>query len=141
MKQKILLLLFGVLSALPALARDFEYTYEGRTITYTVIDESAKTCKTKEGTLLNGSYVQAGNGASGKLILPANPKDGDIEFTLTTISKLSFFRTLTSIEIPTSVTSIDDQAFYKCSGLTSVVIPNSVSSIGSEAFSGCSGLI
>ena len=47
---------------------------------------------------------------------------------------------LTSIEIPNSVTSIAASAFRGCSGLTSVEIPNSVTSIGSNAFDGCSGL-
>ena len=47
---------------------------------------------------------------------------------------------LTSVTIPNSVTSIDGSAFESCSGLTSVTIPNSVTSIGSYAFSGCSGL-
>ena len=39
-----------------------------------------------------------------------------------------------------SVTSIEDFAFYNCSGLTSVTIPNSVTSIGKWAFHGCSAL-
>ena len=39
-----------------------------------------------------------------------------------------------------SVTSINQSAFYGCTGLTSVEIPNSVTSIGSNAFRGCSGL-
>ena len=42
--------------------------------------------------------------------------------------------------IPSSVSSIDDNAFAGCSGLTSVTIPNSVTSIGQCAFYGCSGL-
>ncbi|MBR2265557.1 MAG: leucine-rich repeat domain-containing protein, partial [Paludibacteraceae bacterium] len=42
--------------------------------------------------------------------------------------------------IGNSVTSIEDYAFYGCSGLTSVTIPNSVTSIGSRAFSVCTGL-
>jgi len=42
--------------------------------------------------------------------------------------------------IPNSVTSIEDGAFYGCSGLTSITIPNSVTSIGDYAFDSCSGL-
>ena len=47
---------------------------------------------------------------------------------------------LTSVTIPTSVTSIGSSAFEGCSGLTSVTIPTSVTSIGYSAFSDCSGL-
>ena len=43
-------------------------------------------------------------------------------------------------QIPNSITSIGDGAFYNCSGLTSVTIPNSVTIIDSYAFAGCSGL-
>lgn len=38
------------------------------------------------------------------------------------------------------VGGIGTQAFDNCSGLTSVTIPSSITSIGSDAFSGCSGL-
>ena len=47
---------------------------------------------------------------------------------------------ITSIEIPNSVTSIGKSAFYGCSGLTSIKIPNSVTSIGDSALEGCSSL-
>ena len=48
---------------------------------------------------------------------------------------------LTSIEIPDSVTSIGLQAFDGCTSLTSVVIPDSVTSIASNAFDGCTSLM
>ena len=47
---------------------------------------------------------------------------------------------LTSLTIPSSVTSIGGDAFRDCSGLTSLTIPSSVTSIGSYAFWDCSGL-
>ena len=47
---------------------------------------------------------------------------------------------MTSLTLPSSVTSIGDEAFAYCSGLTSLTIPSGVTSIGSYAFYGCSGL-
>lgn len=44
---------------------------------------------------------------------------------------------ITTLEIPTSVTSIGNHAFYGCNGLTSVEFPSNLSSIGDWAFSGC----
>ena len=43
-------------------------------------------------------------------------------------------------DVPDSVTSIGDRAFYGCTGLTTITIPNSVTSIGRHAFRGCTGL-
>ncbi len=127
--KKHLLLLLGALVALPTLARDFTYTYQGQTITYTVIDEAAKTCKTKDGN------NKAGNKVSGHLILPSNPidLDGNTQYTLIKIGYSAFYGCsgLTSVTIPNSVTDIDSWAFSGCSGPTSVPIPNSVTDIPS----------
>jgi sugar lactone lactonase YvrE len=47
---------------------------------------------------------------------------------------------LTSITIPSSVTSIADQVFQGCSGLASITIPSGVTSIGNNVFLFCSSL-
>ena len=56
------------------------------------------------------------------------------------IGAFSYCSNLTSVTIPSSVTSIGKWAFKGCVGLTSVTIPSSVTSIDDSAFSGCSGL-
>jgi surface protein len=47
---------------------------------------------------------------------------------------------LTSITIPSSVTSLGGSAFYGCTRLVSVTIPASVTSIGDSAFKNCASL-
>ena len=47
---------------------------------------------------------------------------------------------LTSITIPSSITSIDWYAFSGCTGLTSITIPDSVTTIDWFAFYGCTNL-
>ena len=49
-------------------------------------------------------------------------------------------KSINSVAIPNSVTSIGQAAFSYCS-LTSVTIPSSVTSIGDSAFLGCLRLI
>ena len=47
---------------------------------------------------------------------------------------------LTSLSLPSGITSIGWEAFSGCSGLTSLSLPSGITSMGNEAFSGCSGL-
>ena len=49
-------------------------------------------------------------------------------------------KTLKSITIPDSVTSIGAWAFSECYSLTSITIPASVTSIGENAFNSCTSL-
>ncbi len=49
-------------------------------------------------------------------------------------------RSLTSLTLPSGVTSIGESAFTGCSGLTSLTLPSGVTSIGDYAFSGCRSL-
>ena len=66
----------------------------------------------------------------------------NIPSSVTSIAWGSFARcsSLASIEIPSSVTSIDGSAFAGCSSLASIEIPSSVKGIGSSAFARCSSL-
>ncbi|MDE5553710.1 MAG: leucine-rich repeat domain-containing protein, partial [Muribaculaceae bacterium] len=125
--------------AIQTFAGNFTYEYKGQTITYTVIDPNAKTCKTADG---NQYGDVPGNRVSGDLVLPSNPQDGDVEYTLTEIGGYAFqlCREMTSIVIPNSVTTIRHDAFAGCSSLTAVEIPNSVTLIENSVFAGCSGL-
>ena len=66
----------------------------------------------------------------------------EIPDSVTSVGDYAFYNcsSLTSVEIPDSVTSLGNYAFYQCSSLTSVEIGDSVTSIGSWAFYGCSSL-
>ena len=66
----------------------------------------------------------------------------EIPSSVTSIGNYTFSScgSLTSINIPSGVTSIGKSAFSGCSSLTSILIPNNITSIGDSAFSGCSSL-
>lgn len=63
--------------------------------------------------------VEIGAGAFGSYRIPSNT-------------------TLTSVEIPNTIKSIDNAAFCNCVNMSSVTIPNSVTNIGESAFAGTS---
>lgn len=55
-------------------------------------------------------------------------------------SALSGCSGLTNLSLPSGLTSIGGGAFYGCSGLISLSLPSGLTSIGENAFFGCSGL-
>ena len=80
-----------------------------------------------------GDYVFYGCSGLTSLTLPSS---------VTSIGRGAFYGCwkLTSLTIPSGVTSIGYSAFRGCSGLTNLTIPSSVTSIGKSAFRDCSGL-
>lgn len=133
MIKKILLLLMAMMVFLPSSlsAQDFEY----KGITYTVIDEAAKTCMTKSGdSSMPGNVV-----VTDHLFFPDHIMNGEKEFTLVKIGDYGFSDrgAFKHITIPSSVTSIGDNAFKNCTKLTSVEIPCMVNSIEAYTFVQC----
>lgn len=128
---KLLLSILGVLIALPGLARDFTYTYEGQTLTYTVLDEDARTCQ-----------IAKMKNISGTLIIPATVSDGTGEFTVVSLVNGAFYlnKNLNSVVLPNTITKIPLQAFNACSALSSVKLGDSVTTIGPASFSDCTSL-
>lgn len=151
--KKVLLAMLGVLTALPALAHDFSFSYKGQTLTYSVVDAEAKTCRVAQ------------NAVTGAVEVPAQAIDGDVAYTVTAVANDAFFgcNTITSIALPAgmrsigrnafsrctmlesvtlpdSLSRIEPRTFEQCTSLSAIVIPGKVSSIGDHAFDGCSAL-
>lgn len=132
----------GGLIALTTFARDFEYEYQGQTLTYTVIDENAKTCETKAGTL-GATTIYPGNSTGAvNLVIPASVKDeNNMEYSVVKIGAFGFgVNTFQSVTIPETIKVIDQHAFWHCTDLVSVTIPEGVTEIGYSAFQGCTAL-
>ena len=145
--------------SLQAMAYDFYYTYQGKTLCYN---------RTSDNTVRVTYYRRSSsndNNISGDVVIPSTVQYDGTTYSVTSIGDSAFrdcsgltsvtiptgvtsigssaFRncsSLTSVTIPTGVTSIGECAFYDCSRLTSITIPNSVTSIGGGAFRHCSGL-
>ena len=92
---------------------------------------------TKTATLVPNTEKYAGD-----VVIPESvkAKDGN-DYKITAIGDecFSWCSGLTSITIPSSVTSLGDQCFWG-SGLTSITIPSSVTSFGDGCFAYCRAL-
>ena len=123
---------------LMATIQTFGYDFKLDGIYYNI---TSKEDRTVEVTYY--SYVGSDNkyAYDGAISIPQKLIYSNKTYTVTAIGERAFVRCyLTSIDIPNSVTSIGQYAFYGCGSLTSIDIPNSVTSIGRYAFYDCSSL-
>ena len=120
--------------SLQAMAYDFSYTHQGKTLYYDIT--SGSTIKVTYYSSVSNNYV------NGDVVIPSSVEYNGTTYSVTSIGNdaFSYCSSLTSVTIPNSVTFIERYTFRNCSSLTSVTIPNSVTSIGDDAFSGCSSL-
>ncbi|MDE6513224.1 MAG: leucine-rich repeat domain-containing protein [Muribaculaceae bacterium] len=133
--KRLLLLFIGAQLALTTLARDFEYTYEGQTLTYSIISEALKNCRVVPGSNTAG--------LTGDITIPDQIQDGEKTYKVTHIGKKAFYQcsNLTSVTMPATITTIEDHAFEGCTAMTRADIPAAVTKIGYCAFSYCSSLV
>lgn len=136
--KKYLLLAMLLGSILPIMARDFTYN----NMTYTVLDEKARTVETKAGSEEDEDgetkYV-AGNSAILDVVIPETVKDGDTEYTVTKIGDYGFVNNLfiTSLELPNTLKEIGEFAFFGLMMLEEINIPDSVETLNDACFSMC----
>ena len=106
-----------------------EFSYQG--VNYVVLDREAGTCQTKPGT-----YSDGGSSVSGNLVIPATVSNGKDTFKVISIGFSSFRgnKELTSIELPSTVRIIGNNAFEFCENLSEVKLSDGLTTIGEEAF-------
>lgn len=90
----------------------------------------------KDGVLYNKDLTKiicVPEAISGKFAIPT---------TVTSIENYAFYgcKSLTSIDIPEGLTTIKESAFENCNGLTSVKLPSSITEIQESAFYSCENL-
>ena len=124
--------------SLNAMAYDFSYTYQGKTLYYNITSDN-----TVEVTYYSSdNYFQNNNYVSGDVVIPSSVTNNDETYIVISIGNYAFSKCndLFSVTIPESVTIIGDYAFDFCSDLFSVTIPESVTTIGRYVFRACSEL-
>lgn len=126
--KKFLLLLVGILLALPAVAQS-EIRQDG--LIYTLYTPDGA----NPYAAVTGQYLSEKT----DVIMPESITKDGVTYPVTDIAPNAFKECslLTSIVISNSVTSIGQEAFSTCTAFSSVVFGNSVKSIGYRAFTTC----
>ncbi len=101
------------------------------------VDESSKTLSSIDGVLFNKDRTKLLKYPEGKTCAYY-----EIPNSVKSIIEWAFYGStnLTNVTIPNSVTNIENYVFYQCTGLTSIIIPSSLGEMNREIFSGCTSL-
>jgi hypothetical protein len=86
-----------------------------------------------------GVTINGYTGPGGEVVIPSTIND----LPVIAIGDFAFFSNpgLSSITIPSGITSIGMDAFAGCTGLTCATIPDSVTNLSDAAFASCDGLV
>ena len=118
---------------------DGAFNYDGgENLTIIAYSEDAENVVIPETALGGKSVTIIGPGVfDGKSL-----KTVSIPSSITTIEASAFSRCahLTTVTVPNSVITISHNVFIGCTSLASITIPTSVTSIGSDTFNGCTSL-
>ena len=129
----LILLLFAVLGCLPAQAYDFKV--DG--IYYNILAGKTNEVEVtnKDNFVCENLWDTYENDYSGDVVIPTTVDYNGITYTVTQIGNSAFCDSdITSIAIGSSVTTIDDNAFFSCHDLTTITGADAVTSIGERGF-------
>ncbi|MCD8296131.1 MAG: leucine-rich repeat domain-containing protein, partial [Prevotella sp.] len=139
--KALLATLLLILHSLRSFATDYDFSAvndEGTTIYYNITSSEEKTVE------VTAKYYNSSSNKSAytdDVVIPSNVEYDGITYSVTNIGDYAFYycKSLTSIDIPSSVSNIGESAFQS-SSLTSIEIPNGVTSISNCTFYFCTSL-
>ena len=135
MKTKIFILLFAIAATIGS-------TFASNTSVNGIWYDFDNTNHTATVTYRGDTYSAYADEYAGAYSIPSLVTYNNEEYNVVNIDENAFYdcSSLTSVEIPNSVTKIGNRAFYNCASLSSIIIPNSVVEMGYKVLYGCSAL-
>ncbi|MDD7256686.1 MAG: leucine-rich repeat domain-containing protein [Prevotellaceae bacterium] len=131
MKKIITLLLLSIVAMAGFAQTAFEYP--AGNVTYYV--------HCNDATMTGGIKLKSGTPASGEITIPsqcANPADPSKVYTITSVLYQGFMgRAMTKVTLPSTLKTIETEAFRECADLTQVVFNDGLESIKLQAFFKC----
>ena len=110
-------------------AEEREYT-DTQKVVYTY-DTDGTTAKVKAGSY---NTIIGSPSAKGDIVIPEKIVVDGNEYTVNCIGSAAFGGELTTVQIPSTVKTLEDDAFALCNDLKSVVLPDNLEYLGDLAF-------